>query len=100
MKYKVTYPKIGYEKIFDNFKDAYLAAMFWASGDDATIEFELLEDNYPPEVEEFVKENGICEICDDICIERVDSETEPIYMSKGVEMLCKMFEEVAKENEI
>lgn len=98
MKYKVTYPEIDYKEIFDNFKDAYLAAMLQASGDDVTIEFELLEENYPPEVEEFVKENGIYEICDDICIELVNSETEPIYISKGVEMLCKMFDEVMKGN--
>lgn len=99
MKYKVTYPEIDYEKIFDNFKDAYLAAMAWASGNESMIDIDLLIDNYPPEVEEFVKENGIYEICDDVCIERVDSETEPIYMSEGVEMLCKMFDEVMKGSE-
>lgn len=71
MKYKVTYSKIDYKKTFNNFRDAYLDAAELAS-DDGVIDIDFLKENYPLEVEDFIKKNGIHEFHDEICIELIN----------------------------
>lgn len=97
MKYKVTCPEFWYEEAFDNFKDAYLSAIDFIITI-GVVDIDFLRNNYPPEVEKFIEENGKYEFYDRVCIELIDSETEPIYISEGVEMLCRMFDEIMKEN--